>query len=285
MSTLGGEQLYWKPPADKPTHRITLPVEVKKQWRDMISQAATYARCLFGANPMRTFALVLAFNHKSNMLRFLVFHPGGLTASEEYNITEHDGLKEIARLFLTLASWCTAEEAGFITCCNDDTCLLPANQEGTLYVSAAVEGILFRSVCIRGRMTFVSRLRLPTNAPPMVPESLRRKLPEPLIESGALGPFVRLLDEKSTPSDPIQRDPAQRAGSDGGRRSQSPTAVKFTTTPREKGQSARPELARSGSGPMTRSVWKNISAFPAVQEQTDGEFFSSRRSRNKLTIQ
>jgi hypothetical protein len=52
MSTLGGERLYWKPPADKPTHRIALPVEVKKQWRDMTSQAATYARCLFGVSPM-----------------------------------------------------------------------------------------------------------------------------------------------------------------------------------------------------------------------------------------
>ena len=39
------ERLYWKPPADKSTHRVTLPVEVKKQWKDMVSQAATYARC------------------------------------------------------------------------------------------------------------------------------------------------------------------------------------------------------------------------------------------------
>jgi len=56
------EQLYWRPPLKKPAHRIMLPVEVKSSWRDMVSQAATYARSPFSANPTRTFALVPAFN-------------------------------------------------------------------------------------------------------------------------------------------------------------------------------------------------------------------------------
>ena len=39
----------------------------------------------------------------SSPLRLLVFHPGGLTASLSYDITELDGLKskQVARRFLT----------------------------------------------------------------------------------------------------------------------------------------------------------------------------------------
>ena len=199
ISALREERLYWKPPPDKLTHRITLPVEVKNTWRGMVSQAATYARCLFGARPMRTFALVLAFNQKSSTLRFLVFHRGGLTASEEYDITRQDGLKEVTRFFLTLASWCTAEEAGVITCYSSTTYLLPKDEKGTSHVLAEVEDVLSWYHCIRGRMTFVSRLRLPGSVHPVVLEPLRR-VPEPLVELGGL-PLrrsARLLEEKST---------------------------------------------------------------------------------------
>ena len=169
ISAFAEEQLYWNPPKDKPTHMITLPVEVGKHWGTMISQAATYARCLFSASPMRVFVLVLAFNHESNVLQFLVFHRGGLTASGEYDITKTDGLTEVARLFLTLTSWGTAKDAGVITCCSENIYLLPGDQEGTRYVRAATEATLSRFHCVRGRATRVSRLRLPTNALPMAP--------------------------------------------------------------------------------------------------------------------
>ena len=104
ISAFSKERLYWKPPPDKPTHMITIPVEVKDDWKTMTSQAATYARCLFSASPTITLALVLAFNQGINALRFLVFHHGGLTASKELNITKSDGLKDVARIFLTLAT-------------------------------------------------------------------------------------------------------------------------------------------------------------------------------------
>ena len=173
ISAFGEEQLYWKPPPERPAHRITLPVEVKNNWVDMVSQAATHARSLFSANPMRTFALVLAFNQEQNTLRFLVFHHGDLTASEECDITTRGGLKEVARLFLTLASWGTAEEAGFVTCCNHTKYLLPGDQDGTSHVSAEVEGVISRHLCARGRMTFVSRLRLPARVYPAASKPLR----------------------------------------------------------------------------------------------------------------
>jgi len=167
LSAAGEEQLYWKPPPEKFGQRVMLPVEVKSDWRVLVSQAATYARSLFSANPARIFALVIGFNHVTNTLRFLVFHHGGLTASDECNITEEDGLREVAHLFLTLASWTTAEEAGFVTCYNHTAHLLPKDQSGTGHVSAEVEKILARSHCVRGRMTFVYRLRLPTAPKPV----------------------------------------------------------------------------------------------------------------------
>lgn len=169
---------------DKPPHRFALPVEVGKQWRGMVSRAATYARYVFSASPMQTFALVLAFNRESNMLRFLAFHPGGLTASEEYNLTECDGLKEIMRLFLTLVSWHTAGDAGVVTCCNDNAYLLPADREGTRYVYATIEDTLSRPHCIRGRRTFVHCLRHSANVPQVVREPLMGRVPEPLVKSG-----------------------------------------------------------------------------------------------------
>ena len=196
ISAFSEEQLYWKPPPEKPAHRITLPVEVKNNWKDMASQAATYARSLFSANPMRTFALVLAFNQGKNAFRFLVFHHGGLTASEEYDITKGDGLKEVARLFLTLASWGTAEEAGFITCYSPTTYLLPRDQVGTSHILSEVERILSWYHCVRGRMTFVWRRRRETNVPPAAPKALRT-VSKPLVELG-LRRSARLLEKEST---------------------------------------------------------------------------------------
>jgi len=234
------ERLYWKPPPDKPTHRITLPVEVKNTWRGMVSQAATYARCLFSASPMQTFALVLAFNQKSNTLRFLVFHHGGLTASEEHDISKQDGLKEITRLFLTLASWGTAEEAGVITCYSGTSHLLPGDPKGTSHVLAEVEGILSWYHCVRGRTTFVSRLRLPASVHPAAPEPLR-KVPEPLVELGGL-PLrrsARLLEKKWARSDPA--DGGATPGHSRGRGSRPVPAVSPMTTPREEEEAAMAE--------------------------------------------
>ena len=142
----------------------------------MVSREAAHWRCLFSTSQTQTFALVLAFNHGGDALRFLVFDPGGLPSSEEYDITKCEGLKEIARLFLTLLSWHTARDAGTITYCSDSTYLLPADQEGTRYVLAVVDETLSWSRCVRGRRTFASRLLLPTNAPLVIPESLRKNV-------------------------------------------------------------------------------------------------------------
>ena len=169
------ERLCWTSP-DNPTRGIMLPVVVKNEWKSMVSQAATYARSLFARSPMRIFALVLAFNQKNKELRFMVFHHGGLAASHAYIITQEEGLREVARLFLTLALWRTATEAGYVSCCNNTTYLLPADANGVNHLSAAVDAPLFQSLCIRGRMTHVFRLllqALPRSLPPPEEPSLQ----------------------------------------------------------------------------------------------------------------
>ena len=252
ISAFSEERLYWKPPPDKPTHMITIPVEVKNDWKSMTSQAATYARCLFSANPTITFALVLAFNHGTNALRFLVFHHGGLTASRECNITKRDGLKDAARLFLTLTSWRTPGEAGIITCYNDTTYLLPGDKEGTRHVSAEVNHTLSRYLCIRGRTTFVSSLRLPGTAPRTDPDLPTGRISEPLVDLG--GPTLRRsgrLKEKNSTSGHTQDDALPRTSRSRARGSRSITPATPTTALR--GESTKENL-------------------PAVPEQTDGGF-------------
>jgi hypothetical protein len=115
-------------------------------------------------------------------------------------------------------------------------------------VSAAVEDILFRSVCIRGRMSFVSRLRFPTNTPPVVPEPLGREPPKHLTEPGdPLGHSVRLLDEKPTLSGP-------------------------TLEGKSATEEQLPEPMRSGSGPKIVNPLRKHASLLTMHKQTDGGF-------------
>ena len=54
--------LYWRRRGSN-GHELLLPVEVKAGWRDLVSHAGTYARCLFNASPLREFALVLGYEY------------------------------------------------------------------------------------------------------------------------------------------------------------------------------------------------------------------------------
>ncbi|KAF9508307.1 hypothetical protein BS47DRAFT_1266153, partial [Hydnum rufescens UP504] len=56
---------------------IDIVIEVKNDWRDLIKQAATYARALFCSNWTRSFALVIGVNQVSKSARFMFFHRGG----------------------------------------------------------------------------------------------------------------------------------------------------------------------------------------------------------------
>jgi hypothetical protein len=165
LSALGHKTLYRDPLEAKSAHRITLLVETEGSWKVAVSQASDNARRLFGASRIRSFALVLAFNQDSNALRFLIFHHGGLTASEPCNITELGGFTEVVRIFLALAFWSTPVGAKFIPSCTDTKYALPADHLGKNYTLAAVGDVLSRSLRIRGKMTLVSRLHPLQNSP------------------------------------------------------------------------------------------------------------------------
>ena len=165
FSVEGDELVHRDPRRGKPTNWLMLPVEAKRSWKEAVSKASDATRRLPGANRVRSFTLALALDQGENALRFLIFHHGGLTASEPCKITAPGGLKEIARLFLVLASWSTSGDAGFVDCCTDTEYVLPADQLGENYVLAGVDEVLSCSPRVRGRMTLVSRLRLSRNFP------------------------------------------------------------------------------------------------------------------------
>ena len=148
----------------RPTNELALPVEVGRSWEDIVSRAYEDARGLFAAGRIRTFALVLGFNQDEKAFRFLIFHPGGLTSSQSCYITA-PGQKEIACLFLALASWSTPEEAGFISSFTNAEYALPADESGENTVIAEVEEVLSCSTHIPGRVTRVTRARLPQDSP------------------------------------------------------------------------------------------------------------------------
>ena len=142
--TIKAAGLYWRPPKLS-DYGLLIPVEVKSGWPDLVRQAGTYARCLFDANPLRQFAMVLAYNHIDMGLRFLVFHHGGLSSSVMLEHRSQTGRRDILRIFLAILSWETPAHAGLPMWCNDGEMFLPNNDH------VGVEKVLHNSLCIRGR--------------------------------------------------------------------------------------------------------------------------------------
>ncbi|EIW80211.1 hypothetical protein CONPUDRAFT_137525 [Coniophora puteana RWD-64-598 SS2] len=136
---------------------LLIPVEVKRSWSELIAQAATYARCLSFASPVRQFSLVLAYQYKAKELRFLVFHPGGLTASAALDPSNSEHHIDILRLFVALITWETRADAGLPEWCDETSSYLPlkGNDDG---VNLRIEEVLHRSLALRGRSPEVWRL-------------------------------------------------------------------------------------------------------------------------------
>ena len=138
-------------------YRLSLPGEVKKDWPELVCQAGMYARCLFNANPLRQFALVLGYNHVKQELRFLIFHRGGLTSSLPLNPNSDAGRQDILRIFFAILSWKTPADAGFPMWCNNSEMELPlSTTSGDESTRVQVKKVLHRTLCIRGRAAQVS---------------------------------------------------------------------------------------------------------------------------------
>jgi len=165
LSPPGDGALHWGPLDGESSHRVVLVVETGGSWKETVSQAAGSARRSFGGSQVRSFVPVLAFNRVSQALRFLIFHHGGVTASEPCSITEPGGSKEAMRMFLALAFWSTPVGTGFTPSFTDTEYALPADCLGKTYMVAVVNEVLSRSPRVCGRMTLVSRLHLLRNSP------------------------------------------------------------------------------------------------------------------------
>lgn len=151
----GQDNIWWATPPGHSTPSLLLPVEVKNNWPELIKQAGTYARCLFSAEPLRQFALVLGYVHIKGELRFLVFHRGGLTMSSILKSSER---QQIVRLFLALCTWNTRGDAGLPDWCSGGKMRLPMNPNDTTGALFRVQDTLSSALSIRGRAPHVWRI-------------------------------------------------------------------------------------------------------------------------------
>ncbi|KAF5346099.1 hypothetical protein D9757_014020 [Collybiopsis confluens] len=152
--------LFWSAPSKGKGTKI--PVEVKGSWSELIAQAATYARALFSANPLRQFALVIGYNHKEHAMRFLVFHRGGLTASKPLELNSEQGQKDLILLLSSILTWKSLADAGFPSWCNETQVYLP-----TIYPHPVnIHNDLHHSSCVRGRGAHVYYIHIPHPADP-----------------------------------------------------------------------------------------------------------------------
>ncbi|KAJ3784708.1 hypothetical protein GGU10DRAFT_314422 [Lentinula aff. detonsa] len=159
------DNLFWSPPAEG-GQQIAIPVEVKGSWSELVLQAATYARCMFSASPLRQFVPVIGYKQNEHSLRFLVFHRGGCTSSEPLDLDEPDGQKGFIHLLVSILTWRTRADAGFPAWCNDAQVCLPRRKAGdSSPLTVDIDRILHYSVCVRGRAPRVFRIRVPASVP------------------------------------------------------------------------------------------------------------------------
>ncbi|KAF5378967.1 hypothetical protein D9757_009088 [Collybiopsis confluens] len=156
------DSLFWIPPLEG--RGMKIPGEVNGNWTELVTHAATYARVLFSATPLRQYALVIGYNPKERAMRFLVFHRGGLTASKPLELDSEQGQKDLILLLLSILTWKSLADAGFPTWCNENESQvhLPA-----IYSTpVTMHSELHHSPCIRGRAAHVYYLHIPHPADP-----------------------------------------------------------------------------------------------------------------------
>jgi len=174
--------LWWRPPSGKRSLTVEIPVEVKDGWAGLVSQVATYARCLINAIPLRQFSLVIGYNHVSKQLRFLVFHAGGLTSSPPLKPYDSQDHRAILRLFLSLLTWKSIGDAGLPKWCNDVDVFVQRNRDDKQGVQMRVKEVYYDRLGVRGRGCKVVRLSpIPPPSPspstlPIAPSSPRLQI-------------------------------------------------------------------------------------------------------------
>jgi len=91
---------------------LAIPVKLDEDWPAVVAQAARSAQILYAACQLRIFGLIIGFRYTTLELRFLIVHRGGVTASKPLSVVEEQGKKDIIRVFLSVLTWRTEEDAG-----------------------------------------------------------------------------------------------------------------------------------------------------------------------------
>jgi len=91
---------------------LAIPVKLDEDWPAVVAQAARSGQILYSACHVRRFGLVIGFRYSTLELRFLIIHRGGVTASKSLSVVEEQGKKGILRIFLSMLTWRSEEDAG-----------------------------------------------------------------------------------------------------------------------------------------------------------------------------
>jgi len=155
------ERVAWSP-GNTSTNQVLIPVEVEASWSPVVTQATTYARCLFSASPSRQFSIVLGFQHTEAQLRFLVFHRSGLTGSKPCSVKDPQGRRDILRIFLSILEWASANDAGLLEFFDDFEMPLLRHEGDKTGTVARVTEVLHDGPHVQGRGSRVLLMDYPT---------------------------------------------------------------------------------------------------------------------------
>jgi hypothetical protein len=136
-----------------------VPVEVKADWLQLVTQAATYARCIF-ATGRRLFVMVITLRYTTREVRFLFFHRGGLFSTTPANLTTNEGWNRFISAVVQINACPNALAAGLLGSS------IPLNQK-----SCPIVRTLHARHCIRGRATHIFEIALPNRTTFTVKES------------------------------------------------------------------------------------------------------------------
>ncbi|KAH8795200.1 hypothetical protein DL96DRAFT_1723412 [Flagelloscypha sp. PMI_526] len=133
------------------THRIHFSVGIDSMPRDLLRKCTSYARAGRSAAPERLWRIVFSFDQDANLFRFLIFHNGGLSASQAMNLKEVEGRKQVQQMLFAMILWQDAEDAGYPCFTNGSEMALPGN------IFATIQETLWYSTSTCGRGTHVLR--------------------------------------------------------------------------------------------------------------------------------
>ena len=133
--------------------------EVNKDWRELVRQAASYARAMFNAVPLRAFALVIGVNHQHAELRFLIFHRGGLTTNTPLKLNKTSDLMLVQKIMMSVLLWQTPLDAGLPSFTDAHDFLLPLPRSVSP-VLGKIEHIHYATCAVRSRATWVAHLKV-----------------------------------------------------------------------------------------------------------------------------